>query len=99
VTGGYLMPQNKEEIIRHVNELVTQIKNKTYKSPFNQSFAEVYIEDDKGTKTGEAISQNIEDKLSHPIDKNYEIFLEMRQLSRNIGFLTNPYNKLSILIL
>jgi hypothetical protein len=40
------MSSEKQKIIRQVQEMIDQLKNKTYKSPFSQTFAEVYIEDE-----------------------------------------------------
>ena len=68
----------KEEIVRHVNELITQLKNKTYQSPFKNDFAEIYIEN---SKNSEAIPQGVPVPRYSP-DKKRKRFLEMRRLAQ-----------------
>ena len=82
------MPQKKEE--------ATWYLNKPNNFPFNQDFAEVYIEDVKIAEHKVTASQNIE--IPNPLpDKNRELFLEMRQISKKAGFY-NPYDKLPSLL-
>ncbi len=72
---------SKQEIIRHVNELVAQLKNGTYHSPFAQKFAEVTIEDPKDAESSGDTSESVPLQL-HPIDKKRDRFMEMRKLAR-----------------
>ena len=68
----------KEEIVRHVNELIAQLKNKTYQSPLSPKFAEIYIGDRKGAETGETVPEGI------PVprrDPKRERFIQMRRMA------------------
>lgn len=87
------MPQEygKKEIVRHVNELIAQLKNKTYQSPLRQNFAEVYIEDGRSTQGGESIPQKQAVSLP-PADEKREMFTQMRRLVQTIGFAGGPGN-------
>ncbi len=85
----------KKEIVRHVNELVAQLKNKTYQSPFRQGFAEVYVEDPKSAGSGEPVSEAIPVPRG-PADQKRERFIEMRRLawtSRPAGALSGSRDR------
>ena len=85
----------KKEIVRQVSELVAQLKNKTYKSPFSKDFAEVYVEDPKGAGSGEAVPQGIP-VPQVPADQKRERFIEMRRLawtSQPAGYLSGSRDR------
>lgn len=79
------MSPGKQEIIRQVNEMIDQLKNKTFKSPFSRAFAEVFIEDGADAKKEEAAGGRGKEEpvVQETIDPNRQVFLQMRQLSRD----------------
>lgn len=91
---------SKKEIVRHVNELVAQLKNKTYKSPFSQDFAEIYVEDPKGAERGGTILGGIP-VPQVPADQKRERFIKMRRLARvpqNAGYLSGSRDRLQAVL-
>lgn len=88
---------SKKEIVKHVNELIAKIKNKTYKSPFSQDFAEVYIEDAKSTENGERIPNRTE-KAPPPMDEKRVRFREMRRIADNIGYIGGVNDRLQTVL-
>ncbi len=71
----------KKEIVQHINELVAQLKNGTYHSPFGRQFAEVTVENRKGAESGGKATES-EPLTLLPPDKKRNRFLEMRKLAR-----------------
>lgn len=91
------MSQRKDEIIRYVNDLIAQKKNKTYRSPLLADFAEIYIEDDKTGENEAAAAQKAPIPLP-PEDEKRRLFFEMRRLYGNIGYPGTPYDRLQAIL-
>ena len=73
------LEKEKEEIVRHANELAARLKNGTYKSAFSRGFAEVFVEsqqEDEKESTPKAIPI-----ARHPLDEKQERFMKMRRLA------------------
>lgn len=90
----------KKEIVRHVNELVAQLKNKTYHSPFSQNFAEIYVETPEKVPDDKGASQNVPSPL-HLADGKRNRFLEMRRLAgilQTTGYLSGSTDRMQAVL-
>ena len=94
------MPQeySKKEIVRHVNELIEQIKNKTYKSPLSQEFAEVYIEDGQSDQNGEPLPSRAPLPNLPPRDATRDRFAKMRRLADAVGYFGSANDRLQAVL-
>lgn len=90
----------KKEIVRHVNELVAQLKNKTYHSPFSQNFAEIYVETPEKVPDDTDASQDVPSPL-HLADGKRNRFLEMRRLAgilQTTGYLSGSTDRMQAVL-
>ncbi len=72
---------SKSEIVRQADELVAQLKNKTYHSPFARDFAEVYIEGGNGPERNGPASPGAP-VPQRPADPIRGRFMQMRRIAR-----------------
>lgn len=80
-----MVPQSKEEIIRYVNDLIAQMKQKKHANA-GQDFAEITMEGD-GAAPAQETSAAQPIRLPDPQEKEIRRrFLKMRRLSRNNWF-------------
>jgi hypothetical protein len=87
----------KKEIVRQVNALIAQLKDKTYKSPFNQDFAEVYVEDVPSAEIGETVPKRIP-ILQPPADEKRQRFSKMRRFANAIGYMGGANDRLQAVL-
>lgn len=94
------MPESewKRDIARHVGEIVAQVKNHTYQSPFHQEFVEIEIENGKDAGNEETVHPSGQPVPVPPPDEKRELFLKMRRLSRNIDFSGVPSDRLQAVL-